>query len=186
MSENRKLAVAGYISLPGSIEVINALRMEVCKYGLTERNQCRSSNQENLHCEHCVGELRDREVLGEMLSKGERSGIFASSSSIVTNYYGDHGIQFFYVNTGHEIGRVEVPGWIGYDKANMDLVHSIIVDQCGLGKGYPVALMEAHEQATITASDRRYFVDLVERSLHADGLPVYTSEKQRSKRIRML
>lgn len=186
MAKSRQLAVAGYISLPGSVEVVNALRLEVCPYGVMDRYRCRSSEQDARPCDVCVGELRDREVFAQVLSPGERSGAFATSSPIVEHHYGGHGVQFFYVNTGHEIGRVEVPWWVAGDEAAMGLVHSLIVDQCHLGKGYPVALMEAHEQAVITAADRRYFVQLVEQALHAEGLPVYTSEKDRSKRIRML
>jgi hypothetical protein len=46
--------------------------------------------------------------------------------------------------------------------------------------------MEAHEQAVVTTSDRRYFVDLVEESLQDNRMAVFTSEKNRSKRLRWL
>ena len=67
-------------------------------------------------------------------------------------------VCFFYINTGEEIGRVELPSWTAKDKKTLDLVHSVILDQCKRGRGYPISLMEAHEQAVISGADRRYFV----------------------------
>ena len=46
--------------------------------------------------------------------------------------------------------------------------------------------MESHEQAVVSGADRRHFVDLVEGALQGSGLPVYTSEKALSKRMRWL
>jgi hypothetical protein len=37
------------------------------------------------------------------------------------------------------------------------------MDQCAKGRGYPVALSEAHEQAVVRAADRRSFDELVRR-----------------------
>ena len=111
--------------------------------------------------------------------------MFASTSRILTEY-GPHSICFFYVHVGEEIGRVEVPSWVADDQPALGLAHTLIVEQCRLGQGYPVALMEAHEQAVVTVGDRRYFQQLVEGALYAEGVPVYTSEKSRSKRVRMV
>ena len=46
--------------------------------------------------------------------------------------------------------------------------------------------MESHEQAVITTTDRQHFAALVEDSLQDQNLPTYTSEKNRSKRLRWL
>ena len=64
------------------------------------------------------------------------------------------------------------------------MTHSLVLDQCRRGPGYPVALMESHEQAVITTTDRQHFAALVEDSLQDQKLPTYTSEKNRSKRLR--
>ena len=93
---------------------------------------------------------------------------------------------FFYLNIGEEICRVEVPSWVAENENLLNLVHTLVVDQCRLGRGYPVGLMEAHEQAVVTGSDRQIFINLVERILHDENLPVFTSEKDRSKRLRWL
>jgi NurA-like 5'-3' nuclease len=58
--------------------------------------------------------------------------------------------------------------------------------QAECASGYPLALQEAHEQAVVSPADREAFRLLVEEALARRGLPVYTSEKQRSKRLRSL
>ena len=49
-----------------------------------------------------------------------------------------------------------------------------------------VSLMEAHEKAVINGADRRYFTELVEQALYDRDMPVQTSEKALSKRLRWL
>ena len=44
--------------------------------------------------------------------------------------------------------------------------------------------MEAHEQAVIGGRERELFRQMVEDALAERGLPVYTSEKALSKRVR--
>ena len=112
--------------------------------------------------------------------------MFTATSPDVDRYYRGTSLSFFYLNVGEEIARVEVPSWVAEREDSVDLTHSLLVDQCGRGHGYPVALMESHEQAVVSGSDRRHFVDLIERALQDRGLPVYTSEKVLSKRMRWL
>ena len=66
---------------------------------------------------------------------------------------------------GNEISRVEIPEWVHSNKYLLDLTHSAIVNQCEKGRGYPVALMEAHEQAVVTNHDREEFRKIVEDAL---------------------
>ena len=68
----------------------------------------------------------------------------------------------------------------------LNLTHTLILDQCRRGDGYPVVLSEAHEQAVVTGSDRRSFAQLVDEALDSQKLPVYTSQKNRSKRLRWI
>ena len=187
MAGERPLALASYISLPRSADMINALRVMVCPYQVSDagyRCGLRGSGREP--CDNCVGGALDREVFSELLEPGERSALFGVSSAAVDKYYLGNGVRFFYVNAGEEIGRVEVPSWVADDHESLGLAHSLVVDQCRLGRGYPVALMEAHEQAVVGMSDRRSFVDLVERALYGRSEPVFSSEKARSKRLRWL
>ena len=183
MAEERPLAVASYISLPRSQEVANALRLQACPFDVAEcERNCGQIPARERACDKAVGGLMDREILSTFLDKGQRSSVFVSNNTIVTKNYQGHGIHFFYVNAGEEIGRVEVPSWVAENEASLALVHSLVIDQCRRGPGYPVALMEAHEQAVVTGVDRRYFVELVEQALYDQRLPVYSSEKNISKR----
>ena len=187
MTAERTLAIASYISLPRSMEVVNALRVSVCPYPIANcGRECGTERREARPCEMEVGGILDRELLENMLDLDERSGVFESNAAIVRDHYGGHGVSFFYVRTDEEVGRVEVPDWVAADEALLGLVHSLVVEQCRLGPGYPVALKEAHEQAVVTGADRQYFVELVAAALEQQGLPVYSSEKNISKMRRWI
>ena len=187
MAEDRPLVVASYISLPGHAEVVRALRTMVCSYGEADAEyRCGLRGPGRRPCDGCIGGVLDRDVYFRLLEPGERSAMFASSSSPAARYYGGNDVHFFYLNVGEEVGRIEVPSWVAENEGALGLVHSLIVDQCRRGGGYPVGLMEAHEQAVVTEADRRYFVQLMEEALYSQHLPVYTSEKARSKRLRRL
>ena len=121
-----------------------------------------------------------------MLSQGERSDLFVSQSSVVKKRYGAHRVYFFYLKVDDEIARVEIPQWVATDESRLNLVHSLILDQCRRGNGYPVALTEAHEQAVVTGVDRESFWQLVESSLVDERLPSLGSAKSQSKRMRWL
>jgi NurA-like 5'-3' nuclease len=47
--------------------------------------------------------------------------------------------------------------------SNLEVLAARVLDQCEKGRGYPVALSEAHEQAVVRAADRRAFEELVRR-----------------------
>ncbi|MFC1954675.1 DNA double-strand break repair nuclease NurA, partial [Chloroflexota bacterium] len=134
-------------------------------------------------CDSLAG-VRDRELFNELLDMGERSPIFISQSSVVTRRYGEHRVYFFYIRLEDEIVRVEVPQWVAQDANLLDLTHSLVLDQCRRGQGYPVALSEAHEQAVVTMADRENFWHLVESSLVEEKMSTPTSGKNRSKRTR--
>ena len=182
LAAERPLALAGYVSMPGYTEVAATLRYVVCESD-APATRCEAVA---VPCERCVGDVQDRTIFAELLGPGERSGLFGASSGIIREHYRGTGIDFFYVNTGDEIARVEVPTWTSGDEASLALTHSLVVDQAQRGRGYPVALMEAHEKAVINGADRRYFTELVEQALYDRDMPVQTSEKALSKRLRWL
>ena len=90
--------------------------------------------------------------------------------------------HFYYLNGGAEIARVEVPDWLADDPELLALSHAMLVKQCELGMGYPVAISEAHEQAVITGHDREEFRRLTLMLLEQRGLPTPESAKSFSKR----
>ncbi len=186
IAEKMSLALASYISLPRSTELMNALRMKACTFERADCGiNCHNKRPGQRPCDSLTGVL-DRDVLRQWLSPGERSDVFKSTSKIVNDYYGQHHVHFFYVNVGDEIGRVEIPEWVAQDEELLGLTHAAIVDQCRKGQGYPVALMEAHEQAVVTGGDRQRFQELVDNTLWKKRLPVYASAKSKSKRMRWM
>ena len=187
IAQTRRLAVASYVSLPRSSEVANALKLVSCEYGAEDAaRRCGPPGSGPEQCSVCVAGPLDRDLFAEVLRPGERSALFESTSATVEKYYEGLGVHFFYLHAGEEIGRVEVPSWVAEGEDLLGFTHALIVDQCVKGQGYPVALMESHEQAVLTVGDRRSFTTLVERALEDRLLPAFTSEKSMSKSIRWL
>jgi len=202
----RELGVplAGYISHPGSTDVINALRVGLCPEARVDCDRCpwREPEREGVEewgreggeeprsflpsrtmdwpCAVIEG-VTDALLFARVLAPGERSALFRSQSQIL-RAYGVHTVYFFYVNVGDEMARVEVPLWVAEDENRLDFVHAGVVDQARKGQGYPVTLTEAHEKAVIRGRDRDLFFQMVRETLVANDLPVHVSSKSWAKR----
>ncbi|HEX78686.1 MAG TPA: DNA double-strand break repair nuclease NurA [Dehalococcoidia bacterium] len=184
LNKYRPLALASYISFPRSTDVVNTLRVAICPYDSPDCDRyCSNLPPGKRECDAVAG-VRDRDLFFNILNDGERSSLFINQSSIVRNYYSDQRIYFFYIRVGDEIARIEIPQWVAMDEKLLGLAHSLILDQCQRGHGYPVALSEAHEQAVLTAADRNNFQQLVELLLAEEHIPVTSSVKSLSKRTR--
>ena len=130
-----------------------------------------------------AGGVLDRDLFQRLLPPGWRSPVYRTNSSVPRENYGEaQQVYFYYLHGGEEIARVEVPRWVALDETLLSLSHGLILDQCRRGQGYPVAISEAHEQAVVGASDRRLFKEMLTDALERQGMPAYTSEKERSKR----
>ena len=81
-----------------------------------------------------------------------------------------------------EIARVEVPDWLADDPELLALSHAMLVKQCQLSFGYPVAVAEAHEQAVIGGHNREELLRLTLMLLEQRGRPIPESAKATSKR----
>ncbi|MBI2836381.1 MAG: DNA double-strand break repair nuclease NurA [Chloroflexi bacterium] len=182
LNQHGKLAMASYISLPRGADVVNALKVALCPHEIINMDrlcpECKTRE-----CDAVAG-IADRDIFASVLEPGERSAVFASRSSVVQKSYGDHAVHFFYLRLEDEIARVEIPGWAAKNEGLLNLAHTLILDQCKRGHGYPVALSEAHEQAVVTGIDREDFWQLVDSMLVEERLPVVTSRKDFSKRMR--
>jgi len=182
LNADRRLALASYISFPRSTDVVNSLRVAICPHEIIDTDRlCKDCTSRE--CDKVAG-VQDRELFSNTLAPGERSALFTSQSSIVQKNYGVHWVYFFYLRVDDEIARVEIPQWVAKDEDLLNLTHSLVLDQCRRGQGYPVALSEAHEQAVVTGADRETFWRLVESSLVDEHLPTPTSAKSQSKRTR--
>jgi hypothetical protein len=180
LNNGRRLALASYISFPRSTDVVNVLRVAVCPNDIPD---CDKHCPKDRACDSVAG-VRDRDIFTELLDDRERSALFISPSKIVKELYGEHRIYFFYLKSGEEIARVEVPQWVAENEDLLNLTHSLVLDQCQRGHGYPVALSEAHEQAVVTGADRENFQELIESTLIEERLPNPSSGKSFSKRTR--
>ncbi len=182
LNNGKRLALASYISFPRSTDVVNVLRLTLCPYDPADCDRYCSTNEKR-DCDVVAG-VQDRELFANLLNQGERSAIFISQSSVVRKHYGEHRVYFFYLKLDEEIARVEIPQWVATDESRLNLVHTLVLDQCQRGNGYPVALSEAHEQAVVTGAGRENFWQLVELSLIDEHLPSLSSAKSQSKRTR--
>jgi len=188
----KRVPVAGFISFPGSSDVYNVLRVAVCDYPLhglpVNCDHCRARIATEGHRPACdqLPDIPDRELFEEALAlqPGERSQVFQSSSRVLDHYPPEDRIAFFYLHTGTEVARVEVPAWVAKDQEILDFVHGVLFDQCNRARGYPLALQEAHEQAVIHAEERETLLRMIEQMLAEHGVFLRESAKQRSKRGR--
>jgi hypothetical protein len=185
----RRVPLIGYISKPMSKDIVNSLRVSVCPFDAADcdRNCPKSSRPKPEYVEPiCAGTERvtDADLFAGLLRAGQRSAIFGSGSKILREYEPRHRVAFFYMHTGREVARVEMPAWVANDVELLALTHTLCYDQAQKGDGYPVALAEAHEQAIVRGAERSAFFHLMERHFVTDGLSVETTQKALSKRAR--
>lgn len=181
LAEQRPVMLAAYVSLPRTTEVANAIRCCLCPYDSRQCQEfCNNRRAAQAPCNVANGFL-DRDIFTDYLEPGYRSPLYRTNPAAAQEYYGEQQVYFYYLNSGEEIARVEVPQWAAADKEMLALGHSMIVEQCQKGQGYPVAISESHEQAVINGSDRQLFRQMLIETLERQGLPTYISEKERSK-----
>jgi hypothetical protein len=180
-----RIPVVGYVSYTGSHDLANTLRIWLCRDDPSDCDACSLAEKDRTLCSFLSMTL-DRQLFDGLLQDGERSDIFKSSSAILERY-GNHRIQFFYMNVGGEIARIEAPEWVMQDAGMLKLVQALIYDQCQRSGGYPPyppSLQEAHEQAVIGTAERRVVEELVEQALAERGIVYARSAKAYSKRRR--
>ncbi len=185
-TDRRPVAVAAYTSKPRTTEAAGAVRLMLCDQGDADCNRlCTARRSDLTSCDRVAG-FDDRELFEILLEPGHRSPLYRSSHlsarfalGLATGQEWSH---FYYLNGGSEIARVEVPDWLAEDSELLAFSHAMLVKQCELGLGYPVAISEAHEQAVITGHDREEFRRLTLMLLEQRGLPTTESAKAFSKR----
>ena len=166
-----QIPLASYISMPGNAEFVHYL----AKYMAGSTDELAESE-----------DLTDRKVFGAVLNPGERSATFKSQSLVLNDYPAEHQICYFYVHVvgeglRSEIARVEFPRWMVDVPGMLDLVHTVLLDECAKGRGYPMILSEAHEQAVVRSQERFMFYELIEREMIKVGVSMEYSSKKASK-----
>ncbi len=132
--------------------------------------------------------VSDKALYQALLAPGERSAVFAIQSQSAKSYPGRLGLHFFYLNAGRReqpwLARVEVPAWVAYDRAKLDALHAVLVDQCRIlgARPYPYLLHRAHETALVSLQEREQVTQMIVLELRQRGVPVEgISHKQYAK-----
>jgi len=169
----KQIATASYISLPKSKELVNLVRLQLCSFDTSRKELYAAADY-----------VVDSAIARFFLQPHERSIVFQNNASISNHYQPDLKPCFFYLHTGDEIGRVELPAWLTQEDELVDTIARLVLDQCAKGHGYPVALAEAHEQAVIKGPDRDFFYLLLQKIGTNHGRRQRTSQKSlRKKRM---
>ncbi|MGZ6250639.1 MAG: DNA double-strand break repair nuclease NurA [Candidatus Chromulinivorax sp.] len=147
-----KMLIAGYMSLPKTKELVNLCKLKLVQFD----NQLLEKNL-------ILERLTDADIAGLYLKPYQRSIVFKSKAPI-SYLYPEHLQPYFcYFHVHTEIVRIEFPAWIGRLDNFVDTICAIVADQVIKGKGYPVCLFEAHEQAVVKSSDRDFFYQILEK-----------------------
>lgn len=149
---DRRTFYAAYVSAPRHREVSNLIRLSLAQFELETNDAW-----------HLIDHVADVQVMQFFLTPGTRSQPYVYTGNLRYAYGQDSCPCFFYLHTGYEIARVEIPTWIARDRSACDLVASMFLDQADKGNGYPIALAEAHEQAVVKGPDRDFFYQLITR-----------------------
>ncbi len=175
-----QILIAGYISLPKSREIISLIKLGLCRNDIT---RCINEHR-NISTAPCkqLDNLIDTQILKSLLEPAQRTTIFWSNSKISSLYPAYLKPHFFYINTGKELARIEIPAWIAENNILVEQICKIILNQSLKGYGYPVALAEAHEQAVIKSIDRDFFYNIIMKIGMNSNKKFHHSQKSIKKR----
>jgi hypothetical protein len=155
-------AVAGLVSRPHSAEVVTLLYLAQLP---PEERQAVNSLAETGY-----RGLTDRALFGS-LEPGARSALFVRGTAANQDFRSrGHEVYFFYLNTGADLARVEVPVWVARRPELLNLAHAAIYDQCRFNNGYPYVLTRADEQAVILGEEREALEAMIVRAMARHGL----------------
>jgi hypothetical protein len=156
---------AGYVDKPGANLVVRLL--EVASTPDEELSGIRKA--------HPLRGCRDMDLYRELLASGDRSAVFQMQSKSMENYPGELAIHFFYLNVGRpdhpKMARVEIPAWVAGNRAMVDNLHAVLVDQCRImgTRSYPYLLHRAHETAVVTLQDQEQVTQMILQELRRRG-----------------
>ena len=168
--------VAGYVSGGRATYVVRALtdvlNSKPAMFDLSKGQAAELAQQ----FEH----LTDVDLFSQILEPGERSLIFQpwvpmSDTDRRDSQMPVRGTEnYFTYIMFDEVVRIEFPDWT---LPQLGRIHELLISQCALGKGYPLAVDLAHQYAVLRNDDRESYFYLLGRY----GLMRNTSAKARSK-----
>jgi hypothetical protein len=163
--QSRGVTVAGYVDKPAADLVVRLLEIAT----LTPEEM------QDLRIKHPLRGVSDRWLYGELLGAGQRSTVFGLQSGSRAHYTGDLALHFFYLNVGFEkhpaLVRVELPKWVAEDEAQVNLLHTILQEQCRVmgAKPYPYLLHRAHETAVVKLEEKQQIEQMLAIELRRGG-----------------
>jgi hypothetical protein len=153
--QSRGVITAGYVDKPSADLVVRLL--EIASADAEQIKKMKDF--------HPLRTVSDRWLFGQrehpLLPSGHRSAVFKIQSSSEKKYSGVLELHFFYLNVGTDANpwpvRVEIPRWVLDDKAKLDLLHGVLVEQCKMmgSKPYPYLLHRAHETAVVKNDEKQ-------------------------------
>ncbi len=163
--QERGVTTAGYVDKPSADLVVRLL--EIVSADNEQIQKIREF--------HPLRSVSDRWLFGEhknpLLPPGYRSAVFGIQSNSEKKYTGVLSLHFFYLNVGTEGHpwpvRVEIPKWVADDKSKLDLLHSVLVEQCRMmgSKPYPYLLHRAHETAVVKNEEKQQIEQMLTMEL---------------------
>lgn len=176
--QERGVITAGYVDKPASNLVVRLLEVAI-----TPENEF-----DRLHNHHPLSGVTDLWLFNQILRSGERSAIFALQARSKAIYRGPLALHFFYLNVGQpghpRSVRIEIPAWVAGNKLDIDLLHTMLLEQSAImgAKPYPYILHRAHETAVITFQEKQQIEQMLAIELRRSGGEVgEKSGKQTSK-----
>jgi hypothetical protein len=183
--QSRNVTVAGYVDKPGADLVVRLL----------EITQLTPEQLKEIRKQHPLRGVTDRWLFSEILKSHERSAVFAIQSSSRAHYTGSLSLHFFYLNVGDakhpSIVRVEIPEWVAKDTNKLDLLHSVLIQQCLIlgAKPYPYILHRSHEIAVVSFEEKKQIEQMIQleqlkNQEPLDEISAKQSAKDRPSRMR--
>lgn len=159
--QSRGVVTAGYVDKPSADFVVRLLEIAVASPEQIQR----------LKEHYPLRGVTDKWLYGErenpLIPPGHRSAVFRLQSSSEKNYKGTLALHFFYLNVG-TLGhpwpvRVDIPKWVADDKNKLDVLHSVLIEQCNImgSKPYPYLLHRAHETAVVRREEKEQVEQLL-------------------------
>jgi hypothetical protein len=151
--------IVAYMSAPRTKDISKVARSLFCS-----KKQCKGACE----LEECkiLGESNDSELFESFLPKPIEGFCYSRSQIFKLKNKGDseeQNISFFYLNVGIEFARVELPTWVESNAEKFEIVCRVVCDQIRKGRGYPISLSLAHEQAVVKAAERKFFYEIAHK-----------------------
>lgn len=169
------VTVAGYVDKPGADLLVRTLEIATLS----------DEQMKDLRKQHPLRGVTDRWLFG-FLPAGSRSVVFGLQSGSRVHYTGELGLHFFYLNvgvTGHPwLVRVEIPAWVAHDDKKLDLLHTVLLEQCRImgARPYPYILHRAHEIAVVKFDEKHQVEQLLAMELRRSGGEIDTGSYKQS------